>query len=171
MPVTDTLIWAAVVLVPVMTVVLWLTPALYRAIESWIAAHATDSAERGAGVQVTLADVDERRHELAVRRGLLAEETAAKRAQLLAETAEYDTDREAAGKVLDAAEAARREVLAARAEAEAALAPEMARKALEGTAGEDMASLSEAYAAYCNAALGTPWSFGQWIGNFRGLGS
>ena len=166
----STLIWPAVVFVPAMTVVLWLTPALYRAIESWTAAHAAGSAERGAGVQVTLADAGERRHELAVRHGLLAEETAARRAQLLAEAAGYDTDREAAGKVLDSAIAARREVLAARAEAEAALAPEAARKALDGTGSEDMTSLSEAYAAYCSAALGTPWSFGQWMGDFRGLG-
>ena len=49
----------------------------------------------------------------------------------------------------------------------AELAPEAARKAL---GGEDMAILAEAYATFCGqyGYASTP-TFGQWIGNFRGL--
>ena len=164
------MIWAGVWFVPLMTLVIWLTPALRRAIEAVTAAHTVTAAERDAGAQASLAYIAERRHRLAVSAALLPEETEAERARLAAETAQYDTDREAAGKVLADAVEARRKVIAARAEAEAGLAPEAARKALEDSAGEDMASLGEAYAAYCSACLGTPWSFGQWVGNFRGLG-
>lgn len=166
---TDTLVWAAVVFVPLMVLVVWLAPALRRAIDSVTAAHTVSAAERDAGVQASLVGIAERRHRLAISQGLLDEETLAERARLAAETAQYDTDREAAGKVLDSAVAARREVLAARAEAEAELAPEAARKALEGSAAEEMASLSNAYAAYCQAAIGTPWSFTDWVGDFKGL--
>src|ERR1700743_2386432 len=118
-PVTDTLIWAAALFIPLMTLVLWLGPALRRAIDSVTAAHTVSAAERDAGVQAALADVAERRHRIAISQALLDEETLAERTRLAAETAQYDTDREAAGKVLDAAVAARREVIAARAEAEA----------------------------------------------------
>jgi hypothetical protein len=167
--VTDTLIWAAVVFVPAMTLVLWLAPALRRAIESVTAAHTVSAAERDAGVQAALADVAERRHQLAISRALLDEETLTERSRLAAETAQYDTDREAAGKVLDTAVATRREVLAARAEEEAKLAPEMARKALEG--GDDMSVLGEAYAEFTRQyGYSDVPTFGQWIGNFRGLG-
>lgn len=167
---TDTLIWAAVVFIPGMILVIWLAPALRRAIDSVTAAYTVSAAERDAGIQTALTDVAERRYRLAISQALLDEETLAERTRLAAAAARYDTEREAAGKVLDSAIAARREVLAARAEAEAALAPEAARKALEGGAAQEMAALSEAYAAYCQAALGTPCSFGQWMGNFRGLG-
>jgi hypothetical protein len=168
--VTDTLVWAAVVFVPLMTLVLLLAPALRRAIEAVTAAHTVSAAERDAGVQAALAGIAERRHKLAISQALLPEETEAERARLAAEAAQYDTDREAWGKVLDTAVATHREVLAARAEAEAELAPEVARKALEGGAGEEMASLSQAYAAYCRECVGTPWAFGQWIDGFDGLG-
>lgn len=104
----DTLIWAAVVFVPAMIFVLWLGPALRRAIDSVTAAHTVSAAERDAGVQAALADVAERRHKLAISRALIDEETLAERARLAAETAQHDTDREAAGKVLDAAVAYRR---------------------------------------------------------------
>lgn len=162
------LIWAAVVFVPAMTLVLWLGPALRRAIDSVTAAHTVSAAERDAGVQAALADVAERRHRLAISQALLDEETLAERTRLAAETAQYDTDREAAGKVLDAAVTYRREVLAARAEAEAALAPEAARAALES--GDDLSVLGEAYAEFAReyGYAGVP-TFGQWIGNFRGL--
>jgi hypothetical protein len=168
--VTDTLIWAAVVFVPLMTLVLLLAPAVRREIDAATAAHTVSAAERDAGVQASHVDIAERRHKLAISQALLPEETEAERARLAAETAQYDTDREAAGKVLDTAIAARREVLAARAEAEAELAPELARKALEGGAGEEMASLSQAYAAYCRECVGTPYGFGDWLGDFEGLG-
>jgi hypothetical protein len=168
--VTDTLIWAAVVFVPLMTLVLLLAPAVRREIDAATAAHTVSAAERDAGVQASHAGIAERRHKLAISQALLSEETEAERARLAAETAQYDTDREAWGKVLDTAVATNREVLAARAEAEAELAPEVARKTLEGGTGEEMASLSQAYAAYCNACPGTPWAFGQWIDGFEGLG-
>lgn len=167
---TDTLIWAAVVFVPAMTLVVWLAPALRRAIDSVTAAHTVSAAERDAGVQASLASTAERRLRLAISQALLSEETRVERARLAAETAQYDTDREAAGKVTADAVEARRRVIAARAEAEAELAPELARKALEGGAGEEMASLSQAYAAYCRECVGTPWAFGQWIDGFEGLG-
>ncbi|HMG62823.1 MAG TPA: hypothetical protein VK599_07735, partial [Streptosporangiaceae bacterium] len=72
---TDTLTWAAVVFVPAMTLVLWLGPALRRAIESVTASHAVSAAERDAGVQASLADVAERRQKLAIKAALLDEET------------------------------------------------------------------------------------------------
>jgi len=167
---TDTFIWAAVVFVPAMTLVLWLGPALRRAIDSVTAAHAVSAAERDAGVQAALGDVAERRHRLAISQALIDEETLAERTRLAAETAQYDTDREAAGKVLDAAVAYRREVLAARAEAEAELAPEAARKALEVNDGDTMAALGEAYAAYVRGyGYADPLPFGRWIQGFEGV--
>lgn len=171
MPVTDTAIWAAALFIPLMTLVICLTPSLRRAIDAVTAAHTVSAAERDAGVHAALTSVTERRHELAVRAGLLSEETAAGRARLAAETAQYDTDREAAGKVLDTAVAARREVIAARAEAEAALAPEAARSALRDDEGKSMVALSAAYAAYCGDCPGgiTPNGFGDWLGDFEGL--
>jgi hypothetical protein len=171
MPVTDTLIWAAVVFVPLMTLVLLLAPALRRAIEAVTAAHTVSAAERDAGVQATTVGIAERRHKLAISQALLPEETEAERARLAAETAQYDTDREAWGKVLDTAVATRREVLAARAEAEAELAPEAARAALKDS-GEDMGALAQAYAAYCQGCPGSvaPYGFGDWLGDFEGLG-
>jgi hypothetical protein len=168
--VTDTLIWAAVVFVPVMILVVWLAPALRRAIEAVTAAHTVSAAERDAGVQASLASTAERRLRLAISQALLSEETAAERSRLAAETAQYDTDREAAGKVLDTAVATRRQVLAARAEAEAELAPETARAALKDS-GEDMGALAQAYAAYCRECPGSvvPHGFGDWLGDFEGL--
>lgn len=166
---TDTLIWAAALFIPLMTLVLWLAPSFRRAIDAVAAANTASTAERDVGVQAALADVAERRHQLALRAGLLDEETLAERTRLAADTAKYETDRKAAENVLDAAEAGRREVLAARAEAEAALAPEAARKALEG--GEDLSFLGDAYAEFTRQyGYSEMPTFGQWIGNFRGLG-
>lgn len=162
----ETLIWAAVVLALGMTVVLRLLPPLRRAVESWTSAHVVTSAERDAAVQETLTGIAERRHRLALSQALLAEETEAERARISGDTARYETDAEAARVCLEPAVAARQRALEARAEAEAALAPELARKAL---AGGDMEHLVEAYKTYCENCVGTPWSFEAWIRGFRGL--
>lgn len=167
---TDTLIWAGALFIPLMTLVIWLAPSFRRAIDAVAAANTVTAAERDAGVQASLADVAERRHQLAVRSALLDEETLAERTRLAAETAQWDVDREAAGKVLDSAVAARREVLAARAEAEAELAPEAARRALEVNGGDTMAALGEAYAAYVRGyGFADPLPFGRWIQGFEGV--
>jgi hypothetical protein len=169
--VLDTLIWAGVWFVPLMTLVIWLGPSLRRAIDSVTAAHTVTAAERDAGVQASLTDIAERRHRLAVSAALLPEETEAERARLAAETAQYDTDREAAGKVLAEAVEGRRKAIAARADAEAELAPEAARTALRDSNGEDMSALVKAYAAYCEECPGgvVPRGFGDWLGDFQGL--
>jgi len=168
---TDTLIWAAVVLLPVMTAVVWLAPAARRAIDAWGSAHQIGQSERDATAQAALVDAEERRHELGVRRETIAGEVEAERARLQAETAQYETDAEAARVCLEPAVDARRRALEARAEAEAELAPEAARRALEGDSGETMAALGTAYASFCAAYgfAGTP-TFSDWVGDFRGLG-
>jgi hypothetical protein len=134
------------------------------------AGYVVTAAERDAAVQESNQSTAERRHRLALSQALIAEETAGERARLEAETAQYETDAEAARVCLEPAVDARRRALEARAEAEAELAPEIARKALESDAGETMAALGTAYAAFC-AAYGfadTP-TFDRWVGNFRGL--
>jgi hypothetical protein len=64
-------------------------------------------------------------------------------------------------------------VLKARADAEAALASEAARKALDAANGEVMQHLAEAYAAYCQACAGisaTPSRFSLWAGGLNWAG-
>ena len=163
----DTLIWAAAIFAPAMTLVVWLAPAMRRAIDAWGSGHSVSAAERDAKAQETLAGVEERRHQLAVGGETIKQEVAREQARLAMETAQYETDAEAARVCLEPAVAARQRALEARAEAEAELAPEAARKAL---GGEDMAILAEAYATFCGqyGYASTP-TFGQWIGNFRGL--
>jgi hypothetical protein len=164
----ETLIWAGVVLAPAMTLVVWLAPAMRRSIDAWGSSHSVSAAERDAKAQAGLVDVEERRHQLAVDGETIREAAARERARLEAETAQFETDAEAARVCLEPAVAARHRALEARAEAEAELAPEAARKAL---GGEDMAILAEAYATFCGqyGYANTP-TFGTWIGNFRGLG-
>lgn len=164
------LAWAGARFVPVIVLVIWLAPALRRAIDSVTAAHTVSAAERDAGVQASLAGTAERRLRLAISQALLSEETGVERARLAAEAAQYDTDREAAGKVTADAVEARRRVIAARAEAEAELAPEAARAALRD-GGEEMGALAKAYASYCQDCPSgvTPMGFGDWLGDFEGL--
>lgn len=167
---TDTLIWAAVVLAPVMTAVLWLAPSCRRAITAWTDAHVATTAERDAAVQDRLAGIEEKRHALALRHATLAEDTAAERARLKAEEADFETEAEACRRTLDEAITARRKALAARADAEAELAPETARKALEGSDAESLAALGEAYAAFCaRYGYADIPTFGKWIAGFEGL--
>lgn len=167
---TDNLIWAAAVFVPLMTVVIWLTPACRRAITAWTDAHVATSAERDAAVQDRLAGIEEKRHALALRHATLAEDTAAERARLKAEEADFEADAEACRRTLDEAVEARRKALAARADAEAALAPEAARKALEGSDAESLAALGDAYAAFCSRyGYSDIPTFGKWIAGFQGL--
>lgn len=164
------LIWAAVVFVPLMTVILRLLPPCRRAIAAWTDAHVATSAERDAAVRDRLAGIEERRHALALRHATLAEDTAAERARLKAEEAGFETDAEAARRTLDEAVEARRKALAARADAEAELAPEAARKALDAGDAQALGVLGTAYAAYCREyQLSEPLTFGQWIQGFRGL--
>lgn len=165
------LIWAAALFVPLIILVLGLLGPLRRALSQWGDAHAKSAAERDAGVQTALADVAERRHKLAISQALLSEETGSERARLAAETAQYDTEREAAGNVLADAEAALRKVIAARAEAQAELAPEIARAGLKDSSAE-MGALANAYAAYCQDCPSSvvPHGFGDWLGDFEGLG-
>ena len=164
----ETLIWAGVVLLPVMTAVLCLLPSARRAIDRWGALDPATDAERDAAAQETLAGIAERRHKLAISQALIGEETAREKARLEAETAQYETDAEAARVCLEPAVAARTRALEARAEAEAALAPEAAARAMND--GDDLAVLGEAYAAFCNAyGYANVPTFGQWIGTFKGL--
>ena len=162
----DTLIWAAAIFAPLMTLVVWLAPAMHRSIDAWGSGHSVSAAERDAKAQETLAGVEERRHRLAVDGETIKQKTAREKARLEAETAQFETDAEAARVCLEPAVAARTRALEARAEAEAELAPETARKALDGA---DMKSLTQAYAAYCAAHPTTPRPFCDWVGNFRGL--
>ena len=162
------LIWATVVLIPVMAACFWLAHPVRRAIEAWTANQARTVGERHADTERVLLEVAERRHELAVRQATLPDETAAAHARLAAETAQYETDRAAAAHVLDEAVQARRQVIAARAAAEAELAPELARASLSGSG--ELNELGQAYAAYCDACRpGTPDTFAEWIGGFQGL--
>ena len=167
---TETLIWAVVALAPPMTAVLWLAPAARRAIVTWTEAHAASAAEREAAVQGQLAGIAERRHALAVKEAARDQEVAAERASLEAYQAQCETDAEAARRTLPDAVTARQAVLAARADAEAALAPAGARKALEGSDAEALEPLGEAYETYCQEYKGAqPLTFGQWIKGFDGL--
>lgn len=163
------LAWAGALFVPLMTLVLGMLGPLRRAVTQWGNAHVTSAAERDAAAQRVLADVEADRHQLAVDRVNIAAHTERERARLAMETAQYETDAEAARRTLDDAAAARAKVLQARADAEAALAPEAARQALDAADGAVMANLTEAYAAYCANCPGTPWSWEQWIGEFEGL--
>jgi hypothetical protein len=164
----DTLIVAAAVFIPLMTLVVWLAPAMRRSIDTWGSGHSASAAERDAKAQETLAGVEERRHQLAVDGETIREAAARERARLAAETAQYETDAEAARVCLEPAVAARTWALEARAEAEAELAPEAARRALGS--GEDLQALGAAYAAFCREyGYATVPTFGQWIGSFRGL--
>ena len=163
------LIWAAALFVPLMAAVLGLLGPARRALGRWGDSLAATQAERDAKAALDLADAEEARHGLAVRRGALAEETAREKARLAAETVQFETDAQAARQCLPAAVEARRKALEARAEAEAELAPEAARKALEGA--EDLTVLGEAYAEFCREyGYAQVPTFGEWIGNFRGLG-
>ena len=164
----DTAIWAASLFAPLMTAVVWLCPAARRAIDAKASVYEASRTEGYAGAQASMAATEERRHLLDVRREAIDEDIAREKALLMAETAQYETDRQAAAGVLEDAKEARRKVIAARAEAEAALAPEAAKRAL---GGDDMTILAEAYAAFCGqyGYANTP-TFGAWIGNFRGLG-
>jgi hypothetical protein len=165
----DTLIVAAAILIPLMTLVVWLAPAMRRSIDAWGSGHSVSAAERDAKAQETLAGVEERRYQLAVGGETIKQEVAREKARLEAETAQYETDAEAARVCLEPAVAARQRALEARAEAEAELAPEAARKALGGDA-EDLAALGKAYAAFVGkyGYMNTP-TFAAWIGDFRGL--
>lgn len=164
------LIWAAVVLIPVMAACFWLAHPVRRAIDAWTANQTRTAEERDADTQRAVMEVAERSHELAVRQATLNDETAAAQARLAAETAQYETDRAAAAQVLDEAVQARRKVIAARAAAEAELAPELARASLASSNGE-LTELRQAYAAYCNACPDAPETFAEWIGDFQGLAS
>jgi hypothetical protein len=160
---TDTLIWAGTVLIPVMFILACLIRPVRRMIETWISEHTATAAERDTAIQRELAGIGERRDALALSQATLGERTTAARARLAAEAARYDTDAEAARRAIDAAVAARRQALAARGQAEADLAPDLARTAASG-----QIDLAAAYAAYCRCCAdinSTPWSFHHWIGD------
>lgn len=165
----DTVIWAAAWFIPIMTGVVWLAPAAVRALDSKASTYAVSHAERDAKAQQALIDVDERRHQLAVDHETIEQEVARQRARLEAETEQFRIDEKAAERTLDSAIAARNHVLAARAAAEAELAPELARKSLNGSA-DDLRVLGDAYAEFCRryGYDGVP-TFSSWVGNFRGL--
>jgi hypothetical protein len=167
--VTNTLIWAAALFVPSMTLVLGTLGPLRRAMTRWGDSCGKSAAEREAKAALDLAEAAEKRHSTDVHRRAVDAEVMMEEARLGAGTAQYEADAEAARRSLPAAVAARQRALEARAEAEAQLAPELARKALDGSAAEQMASLSQAYAAYCRECDDRPWSFGQWIQGFEGL--
>ena len=164
---TDTLIWAAAIFIPLMTLVVWLARPMGRAIDKWGSAHEISQAERDAKAQETLLSVEEGRHQLAVDELTIEQQAARQRARLETETEQYRVDQKAAERTLDSAIAARNHVLAARAAAEAELAPELARKTLSS---DDLSVLGDAYAEFCRnyGYAGVP-TFAAWVGNFRGL--
>ena len=167
--VQSTLIWAVLALIVILTGFRYFARPLIRAIDAWGMQHARTAAQADAAAQAELTQVAERRDELALRQATLSERTAAERARLVTETAQYQIDADAARETLEEAVTARRQVLAARADAEAALAPELARSALDGTRDVELRSLIEAYTAYCEACNGVPAGFSYWLGNFNGL--
>lgn len=159
-------IWPLAFLVVAMTVVLGLLGPARRALAQWGASYGRSAAEQEAAAAKALAETEEARHELTVRRGALAEETAAEKARLASETAQYETDAKAARECLPAAVEARKRALKARADAEADLAPEAARAALE----KSPAWLAEAYATYCEHSYsGSILPFGRWVQGFEGV--
>lgn len=164
------MIWAGAVFVPLMAFVAGILGPLRQAVTQWGDAHGQASDERIAQAALGLAGAETARHELAVRRENLAEEAGREKARLAAETAEFETSAAAARECLPAAVEARQVALKARADAEAALAPEAARKALDATDGEVMQHLSEAYAAYCQTCASirvTPSRLGTWAQGFN----
>jgi hypothetical protein len=165
------LIWAGALFVPLMTLVLGTLGPLRRALTRWGDSYEKSAAEREAKAALDLAEAAEKRHSTDVHRRAVDAEVMMEEARLGAGAAQYEADAEAARRSLSAAVAARQRALEARAEAEAALAPELARKALEDDRAGQMASLSQAYAAYCAACEDRPWSFGQWIQGFERLGA
>ena len=159
------LIWPLAFLIVAMTAVLGLLGPARRSLRLLGDSLAGTQAERDAKAALDLAEAEESRHKLAVRREHLADEVRFEQARLAAETARLETDAEAARQCLPAAVAAREAALKARAEAEAALAPEAARKALE----ESPAWLAEAYAAYCEHSYSSAvLPFGRWIQGYDG---
>ena len=167
------LIWAGAVFVPLMAFVAGILGPLRYAVTQWGDAHGKASDERMAQAALSLIGAETARHELAVRRENLAEETGREKARLAAETAEFETSAAAARECLPAAVEARQAALKARADAEAALAPEAARRALTATGGEVMQHLSEAYAAYCRTSSDLnvePHTFSNWAGRLNWAG-
>lgn len=166
--VLETIIWAVVVFIPVMSVLVWLSRHVRAWTDAWIAGQSLTSAEREAVANHALAEAGERLDALELRRSVLSERTAAERARLVMETAQYETDVRAAERSLEAAVQARQQVITARAQAEADLAPEHARASIPH-ASDEMTVLGAAYAAYCAACQTTPYTFDTWIGDFEGL--
>ena len=162
------LIWAGALVIPLMTLVLGLLGPARRALTRLSDAYGKSAAEREARAALDLADAEQDRHELAVRKGSLAEEVAREKAKLALETAQYETDAAAARQCLPAAVAARRRALEARADAEAALAPEAVRKALEpGT--EWLAGAYTEYLAKMTYHATSILPFGEWVQGFEGV--
>jgi hypothetical protein len=163
------LIWAGAVFVPLMAFVAGILGPLRHALTQWGDAHGQASDERMAQAALSLAGAETARHELAVRRENLAEEAGREKARLAAETAEFETSAAAARECLPAAVEARQAALKARADAETALAPEAARKALDADGGV-MQHLTSAYAAYCRACAdigASPYRINHWIQGFE----
>lgn len=158
----DTAIWAAALFVPLTILVLAVLKPLRRGLDKW----GDSLGPSPAGEYAKLADAAERQFQAAIARATEPERIAAEKARLAAVRAQYETDALAAGKTLDAAMEGRQRVLAARADAEAALAPDAAKAALEGDGGW----LAQAYAAYCDSyGYSDPLPFGRWIQGFDGV--
>ena len=97
------LIWAGAVFVPLMAFVAGILGPLRYAVTQWGDAHGKASDERMAQAALSLVGAETARHELAVRRENLAEETGREKARLAAETAEFETSAAAARECLPAA--------------------------------------------------------------------
>lgn len=161
------LIWAAALFVPLMTAVLGLLGPARRALSRWGDSLAATQAERDAKATLDLAEAEESRHKLTVRKEHLPDEVRFEQARLAAETAQYETEAEAARQCLPAAVEARRKALEARGEADAALAPEAARAALQ-PGGEWLAGAYSDYLSrmtYSSDIL----PFGEWVKGFKGV--
>lgn len=165
--ITEALIWATALCVAALAG-LWMALRTLRSLDT-VRQAVRDSAqeqavaERDVALEKARLDLDARRHELTLQQETIGEATAARKAELDAQTAKYQLDREAAGLVVEEAAEALRAELKATGEARAAVALDRARNEAEGTS-VDWAVAKEMYARYLSKYGGTqPLPFGKWM--------
>jgi hypothetical protein len=168
------LTWAGALVLIVLPVVLYFARPARKALNSIAADHTTSDEERAANLRAKLIKLEERQHELSINEGTLPEQIEARKAQLRAQAAQSQTDAIAAENTIPAATEALSRVIAARAEAEVALAPDFVRGQWPTHDTSDgMKALGKAYETYCESVHPTesPLPFGSWMSGFRGLAS
>jgi hypothetical protein len=159
----DNLIWALVLLSLGMTCIFLIARPLRRALNAVATERVRSAVERDLAVQTGLVELAERRNDLAIQSATLTEEQERRAVQLRTEIAAYETDIKAASETLPEAIAARKVVLAARAEAEAAAAPELLGHTTSN--GEALARMYEVYCKYMREGGYSPCTFENWKGD------